>query len=241
MPTRPGVLGLVGWCLVVSLPAASSQLHAQPVSGSLVGRPVPTSDNPRAELLRVVVARFGPDGRLYVAERMHQDIRVFDQAGRFVGNVGRAGAGPGEFRQIDNLGWVGDTLWTSDAALQRFTLFDNGSRPIATVPKRAREAAGRAVLDFLTPYGRIVQPDPRVERTGPAPIVRMTRDKKSVCRTTCLPVFCLDTFPMTPRHPYCRRCQNILCKSKLRVESDCERCLYNRRFYFGCRCFQIRV
>ncbi|HEU4828991.1 MAG TPA: hypothetical protein VFT04_07335 [Gemmatimonadales bacterium] len=37
--------------------------------------------------------------------------------------VGREGAGPGEFRMIADLGWSGDTIWTSDPRIQRFQLF----------------------------------------------------------------------------------------------------------------------
>ena len=76
---------------------------------------------------RVSRLRHGPDGYLYVMEGGMYGVKgvlVFDQDGRFVRQIGRAGAGPGEFRQPAAFGWHGDTLWVLDNALYRVTSFN---------------------------------------------------------------------------------------------------------------------
>lgn len=42
--------------------------------------------------------------------------------------VGRAGAGPGEFRMVNMLSWRGDTLWVSDGAQERIQAFSESGR-----------------------------------------------------------------------------------------------------------------
>jgi hypothetical protein len=41
-------------------------------------------------------------------------VLIFDSAGRRLGAIGKQGDGPGEFRTIMSLGWIGDTLWIVD-------------------------------------------------------------------------------------------------------------------------------
>src|SRR4051794_18935210 len=71
----------------------------------------------QSQLLSIGLARLGPDGRVYVLDRVDRAIRVFDPTGRLVGTIGRRGAGPGEFQSINSFGWVGDTLWVMDGSL----------------------------------------------------------------------------------------------------------------------------
>ncbi len=47
--------------------------------------------------------------------------------------IGRSGSGPGEFRVIDNLGWLGDTLWVADASLPRLQFFHDSGTFLRTV------------------------------------------------------------------------------------------------------------
>lgn len=66
-----------------------------------------------------------PDGAdIYVALPQENTIRVFSAStGEFIRTIGRSGEGPGEFRMLTNIGWAGDSLYATDFALQRFSLF----------------------------------------------------------------------------------------------------------------------
>ena len=68
-------------------------------------------------------------GLIAVANGATNDIRLFDEHGRFVRSFGRTGAGPGEFR---SLGWVGrshDTAFVFDHGLRRITPVVLGREP----------------------------------------------------------------------------------------------------------------
>jgi hypothetical protein len=56
----------------------------------------------------IAIAR---DGSITVAQPQDNTIRFFSVAGTERGRFGRAGDGPGEFRRLGGLGWLGDTLW----------------------------------------------------------------------------------------------------------------------------------
>lgn len=50
------------------------------------------------------------DGRLFISEPQFSRVIEFGSDGTFVGILGRAGDGPGEFRFPGRMGWRGDTL-----------------------------------------------------------------------------------------------------------------------------------
>ena len=61
---------------------------------------------------------------LYVAQQLEHVIRVFDaRSGKPLRTIGRSGEGPGEFRYLSRLGWRADSLYATDFALQRLSLF----------------------------------------------------------------------------------------------------------------------
>lgn len=65
----------------------------------------------------------GPTGDIYVAQPADNVIRRFDSTGRYVGDIGHKGQGPGETERLGRAGFVGDTLWTVDWMTHRFSLF----------------------------------------------------------------------------------------------------------------------
>ena len=73
-------------------------------------------------------AILGPEDRLYVADQMNHEIRVFDLDGNLVTRFGREGQGPGEFLDISSLGWLGDTLTVLDYQNGRIGMTDPGGR-----------------------------------------------------------------------------------------------------------------
>jgi hypothetical protein len=76
----------------------------------------------------------GSDGAVYTLHPMESTIRVHDSAGRFLRNIGRPGEGPGEFKNVGEMGWVHDSLWVLDFGTYRLTYFDAGGRLLRSVP-----------------------------------------------------------------------------------------------------------
>jgi len=70
------------------------------------------------------VLRF-PDGRIVVANRSTNEIRIFDSLGAHLKTVGRAGGGPGEFQSLI-AAWrgPGDSLLAADILSRRLSVFD---------------------------------------------------------------------------------------------------------------------
>ena len=89
--------------------------------GSL-GEPAPD------EFGTVSSAILGPEDRLYVADQMNQEVRVFDLDGSLVTRFGREGQGPGEFLALYGIGWLGDTLMVLDYGNGRIGMTDPDGR-----------------------------------------------------------------------------------------------------------------
>jgi hypothetical protein len=80
---------------------------------------------------------------IYVAEQRAREIRVFNERGQLVRRFGREGAGPGEFRSLQSIGWVGDTLAAMDAGNARIGLLNSngvwlGQRTFAHITGNVR-------------------------------------------------------------------------------------------------------
>lgn len=66
-------------------------------------------------------------GRLAVADQVTSHISLFDQSGRLVRTIGRTGAGPGEFQQLQGAWPLGDdSIIAWDGILNRGTIFGCG-------------------------------------------------------------------------------------------------------------------
>lgn len=66
------------------------------------------------EFGRVTSVALGGDGEIFVADGIYFEVRVFGLDGAHLRTFGREGEGPGEFRSIYSLAWVGDRLLTYD-------------------------------------------------------------------------------------------------------------------------------
>ena len=102
-------------------------------------------------------------GRYYMTEwRGGERVLVFSPAGRFDSELGRAGDGPGEFRNATGLAVdAGDSLWVVDRAARRTSVFTPagiyarsfrtpGAWTIEIMPNGAKVFGGAFVLAGLT-------------------------------------------------------------------------------------------
>lgn len=78
------------------------------------------------QLVGVVGALRLPDQRIVVANGGTRELRFFDSKGSFLHAVGREGEGPGEYRSLDYIGLLGDTIVVYDGRLLRLSLLDPG-------------------------------------------------------------------------------------------------------------------
>lgn len=113
-----------------------------------------------ADLSLTVNMAVYPDGVIAVSQPLENTIRYFSGTGRAIRSIGRAGAGPGEFRYIGRLLWTADTLWVADMVLKRVTLLSAEQKVVKTVPLpttvQFRRGGNGAVVSFsnLTPRAR---------------------------------------------------------------------------------------
>lgn len=73
---------------------------------------------------RVAGVAVGSDGAVYVGDRQALVVWQFDSTGRLVDSIGAEGDGPGDFRNIGSLQFVGNRLLVFDGSLRRLTSFD---------------------------------------------------------------------------------------------------------------------
>ena len=71
----------------------------------------------------VSAVALGPDETVFVADEYNSEVRVFGLDGAHRRTFGREGDGPGEFRSLYSLAWVGDRLLTLDPRLGRIGEF----------------------------------------------------------------------------------------------------------------------
>ncbi len=75
----------------------------------------------------------GPRGQIVVPLAQDMQLRVYDSTGKPIGRVGRKGSGPGEFRVLQSIGWVADTLWVYDGTQERLTFFAPDLRMLRSI------------------------------------------------------------------------------------------------------------
>ena len=125
-PWRRAVLAF--FCAAVPFPA-SGQLERWTLERTIT---IGDALGSEAGLTRVgeVIVR---DNRLIVAQPQERRLRVFSLTGDFLGFIGRAGEGPGEFREVGGMGLLADgRLWVHDPLLRRIQYFDSEGRVVST-------------------------------------------------------------------------------------------------------------
>lgn len=94
----------------------------------------------------------GRDGELYIQQPRDERILLYAADGTFERSIGKDGEGPGEFRALYHIGWVGDTLWATDPILHRISFFTPHGDLISTahfdpeIPRWPRRALPVALL-----------------------------------------------------------------------------------------------
>ena len=103
-------------------------------------------------LFRVTAAVRLDDDRIAVANGGTSQIRLYDLEGRHLENIGRPGAGPGEFMAVRDV-WrgQGDSIVAADNGLSRLTVFDAQGALGRTIPLQQsdtpRQLFGRGTFD----------------------------------------------------------------------------------------------
>jgi hypothetical protein len=81
-----------------------------------------------------------PDGRFYIYDSKDKQIRMYDEAGRFHSKIGRLGDGPGEYRSLEGMAILDDTILAAwDPRNLRMSYFGStgkllSSRTLARAP-----------------------------------------------------------------------------------------------------------
>jgi hypothetical protein len=137
------------------------------------------------------------EGRIYVAETMTNQVRVFSPEGRHERTFGRRGEGPGEFASLYSLAWMGDDLAAMDPGNARIALLSPEGEWRGMI--RHFAITGGANVVRLHPlgeegfYAQVIDPN----RPG-LPWARMTAEGT------------LDTIPV-PRPPPDARQTGVVC------------------------------
>lgn len=92
------------------------------------------------------------DGSIVIAEPRERRLRRFADDGGTVQTFGRDGAGPGEFRQLAQIGAFGDTIWATDLGTRRTTFFDPAGRVLATLVWDLPDSDAAATRNVILGY-----------------------------------------------------------------------------------------
>lgn len=136
-----------------------------------------------------------PSGEVWVSDSRAHLIRRYDVGGVFIGNVGREGEGPGEFRDPGPVRTLPDgsvVVW--DPGLLRLSRFDTGGRFLDSFRPPTIMIGGPNVFE-VDREGRIYLME--ITRSGPAPAAALTASW--IRMRSDGPV--LDSVPIEPTDP----------------------------------------
>jgi hypothetical protein len=119
------------------------------------------------QLHRVMGARRLSDGRIVVVNQGSQQIRFYDQSGKFLTQAGREGRGPGEFANAFQL-WIlpGDSIWVGDYDPWQFLIFGPDGTWTRTVRPRPQYINSPSVMSVLDDGRSVLAEDPVQERSA---------------------------------------------------------------------------
>lgn len=112
--------------------------HAVPVSADTlrprltIGGPADSETGAPDEFGRINSVLLDSVGNVYVADAHAFEVRVFSPAGEFLRAFGRSGGGPGEFRSLQSLATMGDTLLALDGGNARIHLLTYDGDPLGS-------------------------------------------------------------------------------------------------------------
>ena len=112
------------------------------------------------------------DGNIYVADNLAHEIRVFNSRGSHIRTLGGQGAGPGEFRDLYSLAWIGDTLAAMDPRNARIALLTRQGEWVDGI--QHYPLSGPPLMIRLHPLGTEGFYAPIIGKQG-LPLVRWTR------------------------------------------------------------------
>lgn len=84
----------------------------------------------------VGIARDAKRGRIYVSDRQSHSIKVFDDKGKFLREIGRRGEGLGEFNAPTYMTFAHDRLYVTDTLNSRIQIFDRDGKAIRSLGRR---------------------------------------------------------------------------------------------------------
>jgi hypothetical protein len=121
------------------------------------------------------------DGIIVVADGGSQEIRFYDETGRFLHAAGGPGEGPGEFRNLSAIGrGPPDSLWIYDFGLRRFTVLTTEGQFVRTVSVGGTLSAVNAVGRL--PDGSFVVKESWGGRSGDEIQLGLERERVAVVR-----------------------------------------------------------
>jgi hypothetical protein len=129
---------MVAPMLVVAVAAANGQKVARLTEDLRL-------DATAEDFPRVSAVVVGPREQIVVLVPNEMEFRVYDRTGKKIGKFGRTGSGPGEFRGVGAIGYVGDTIWIHDYTLQRVSWFGPDFKLLRTEPTPQPQVAGSVI------------------------------------------------------------------------------------------------
>jgi hypothetical protein len=135
--------------------AAAGRLASQAPTAFIATRDL-TIPAATADLSRVGDMLVSSAGDILVTQVDDRTILVFSPSGtRSI--IGRNGEGPGEFRNLRLAGWLHDSVWVSDPALERVSIFSPSYRFVRSfryperIVTRSGDGGPEPTIEFLSP------------------------------------------------------------------------------------------
>lgn len=129
----------------------SSALHASAVAQKVI-KPIEelridAGENDLAPIWHLYVS---PKGVMVASQQADRHFRFFSPNGKPLGTFGRKGDGPGEFQRVEGTraGWMGDTLWLTEAQKPRLTIVGPDLKFVRVEP---------VLLELTGPNGEVIK------------------------------------------------------------------------------------